>query len=198
MIFADRFDARVRIELRSRAHAIGEGSHRFSVERLAVASAHAAALSKAWGLPDWPVTCDFDVVQVDPDIVVDDVRACALDALAAVDAAAQADAEGRWGSDAIEAFARLVVLQRALPDPSPTDVVRILQAFSTVAEGSKRRMAVGSAASRMASLAHDVAWRWTLTECSERPDLAALWPVVAREEAATVAADAAALATLAP
>lgn len=198
MIVADRFDGCVRVELRCRAPAIGEGSHRFSVERLQTASAHAAALSKAWGVPDWQVTCDHDVVQIDPDVAVDDVRICALDALAAVDAAAQAEVEGRWGGDAVEAFARLVVLQRTLPAPSPSDVVRILQAFLMVAEGSKRRMAMGSAASRMAALAHDVSWRWTLTECSERPDLAALWPLVAREEAATVAADAAALATLAP
>lgn len=186
------------VELRWRAHAIGEGSRGFSIERLPTASAHAVALSKAWGVPDWPVTCDLDVVQVDPDVAFDDVRACALDALAAVDAAAQAEIEGRWGGDAVEAFARLVVLQRILPDLSPSDVVRVLQAFLMVAEGSKRRMAIGSAASRVAALARDVAWRWTLTESSERPDLAALRPLVAREEAATIAADAAALAALAP
>lgn len=198
MIFADRFDERVRVELRFRSHTTGEGSHRFSIERLPVASAHAVVLSKAWGVPDWPVSCDLDVVQVDPDVAVDDVRACALDALVAVDATAQAEVEGRWGGDAVEAFARLVVLQRTLSDPLPSDVVRILQAFVTVAEGPERRMAIGSAASRMAALARDVAWRWNLTECSERADLAALWHPVAREEVAIRMADAAALATLAP
>lgn len=198
MIVADRFASCVRVELRWHPPGAGEGGRRFSIERLPGALAHAAALAGSWEVRGWPIACDAEVVQVHPDELVDDVWACALDALAAIDGSAQVQVEERWRADAAEAFARLVVLQGSLRDPSPPDIVRILQAFVAVAEGSKRRVAAGSAADRMANLARDVAWRWTLTERHARPDLAALWHAVAREEALIAARDAAALAALAP